>query len=494
MGSIVVSLNCRSYRKVHRLKSSIFADEHRRIISQAKFPKELDEKSQTFSNNKLIDRDCLATELKRLQDPLTKTHASNITAKHIATDLLYNTFQQDSDTKNQKPQLYLNEKNQSSLLSTNLNRSDNRNDPLSMNANRNINNVSGKHEQKFQFPCTSVTDFSVEDNVALQKSKAQNDPLYLLEKSLRKKLLARPATMIYDHMAPTSSLLLKTTLISCLPFFKGCSDTELRNKGKFCLPPGHHLVYFHQQVNTSDLLPDGTDDLHSPGYPFERRLWVGGSIDFIRPMILFPKIQMVCSEKITDVRVRGSQNDEKVFVDVTRQIVNPYLNTLELKELRTLVFMRRKNSKEIVERKNSLRPRMEPYFSIIVRPTRTLLFRFSALTFNSHRIHLDSTYCRQVEGLKSMIVQGPLTVVLMLAVLKDQLWNRARISNFTYRNIVPLFVEEDMRICVKKGSKCNGTSTWHVWIEGPSGGYAVKGTATISWVGDQAKFKRNNKQ
>lgn len=91
-----------------------------------------------------------------------------------------------------------------------------------------------------------------------------------------------------------------------------------------------------------------------------------------------------------------------------------------------------------------------------------------------------------------MIVQGPLTVVLMLAVLKEQLWNRARIETFTYRNIVPLYVEEDMRICVKKGAKSNSTSTWHIWIEGPLGGYAVKGTATISWIGDRPKLEKKN--
>ncbi|POS84550.1 hypothetical protein EPUL_002471, partial [Erysiphe pulchra] len=485
MRSNVVPFNSGSPHKLQWIKSRIFGDENRRIVSQVNFPDKIGRNLQIHSIYKLIDGNGLSRKLRELQYSSIKSYASDTSGKHVNTDLSNNVFQQDFEAKNYSHQLFLSKKNCSYLPSAY---------SILNTFDRGTKHILRKRKQKNKAARTYVTDSLCDEKSFLQQSRVPIDHVKLLEKSLQEKLLFRPATVIYDHLAPTPSQLLKTTLISYLPFIKSCSDMELRNKGKFSLPPGHHLVYFHQQVATSNLLPDGTDDLHSPGYPFERRLWVGGSIDFTRSITLFPKIQMICSEKITDVRVMGTQNDEKIFVDVTRQIINPYLDTLELKELRTLVFMRRKNSKEIVERKNSQKPRMKPYFSITVRPTRELLFRFSALTFNSHRIHLDSNYCRQVEGLKSMIVQGPLTVVLMLAVLKEQLWNRARIDTFTYRNIVPLYVEEDMRICVKKGAKSNGTSIWHIWIEGPLGGYAVKGTATISWVGDRTKLtKLNNK-
>ncbi|RKF60710.1 Hydroxyacyl-thioester dehydratase type 2, mitochondrial [Erysiphe neolycopersici] len=485
----VVSFNSGGPHKIHWIKSRIFGDENRIIVSQVNNLRVLYHK--LHSSSKLINGDGFPVRFWEPQYSSVKTYASNISGNHVNTDFSYNIFQQDLDAKNYKKQLEcLKKKNFLTVPSANLTL----HNFESRFANIRTKYILGNRKKKCQAARTYVTNPLCEDKSFLLQSKAPIDPVKLLEKSLREKLLVRPATVIYDHLAPTPSQLLKATLISYLPFIKSCSDMELQNKGKFSLPAGHHLVYFHQQVATSNLLPDGTDDLHSPGYPFERRLWVGGSIDFTRTITLFPKIQMICSEKITDVRVMGTQNDEKIFVDVTRQIINPYLDTLELKELRTLVFMRRKNSKEIVERKNSQKPRMKPYFSIIVRPTRELLFRFSALTFNSHRIHLDSNYCRQVEGLKSMIVQGPLTVVLMLAVLKEQLWRRARIDTFNYRNIAPLYIEEDMRICVKKGAKSNGTSTWHIWIEGPLGGYAVKGTATISWVGERANStKKDNK-
>ncbi|CCU77387.1 putative Hydroxyacyl-thioester dehydratase type 2 [Blumeria hordei DH14] len=307
-----------------------------------------------------------------------------------------------------------------------------------------------------------------------------------LQKSLREQLLARPAITYFDHMSPTPSNLLRTLLSSYLPFIGKYQDDEIRSKdNKFCLPLGHHFVYFHSDVACCDLLPDGTDNYHSPGLPFERRLWVGGTINFAQPMNLFPKMKMMCKEKIIDVRITGEQNNEKIYVVTNRKIIDQHTRILDISEDRTVVFMRRKKSGVITERLNAQKPRMEPQYSVTVRPTRTLLFRFSALTYNAHRIHLDDVFCRQVEGLKSMIVQGPLTVVFMLAVLTEQLCERSRIISFSYRNLAPLYVEEDMKICVKKGAKTGGESLWHLWIEGPQGGYAVKGTATAMQVEDE---------
>ena len=312
-----------------------------------------------------------------------------------------------------------------------------------------------------------------------------SNTLEKLEKSLRELLLARPAITYFDHMSPTPSNLLITLLSSYLPFIGKYQDDETRSKDdRFYLPLGHHFVYFHSHVACRNLLPDGTDDYHSPGLPFERRLWVGGTINFAQPMNLFPKIKMMCTEKIIDVRITGEQDNEKIYVVTNRKITDQHTGILDLSEDRTVVFMRRKKYGVITERLNAQKPRMEPHYSVVVRPTRTLLFRFSALTYNAHRIHLDDVFCREVEGLKSMIVQGPLTVVFMLAVLTEQLLEKSRIISFSYRNLAPLYVEEDMKICVKIGAKTGGKSTWHLWIEGPQGGYAVKGTATVVRVGE----------
>jgi hydroxyacyl-ACP dehydratase HTD2-like protein with hotdog domain len=128
--------------------------------------------------------------------------------------------------------------------------------------------------------------------------------------------------------------------------------------------------------------------------------------------------------------------------------------------------------------------RLEPEFSVTIKPTTRLLFQFSALSFNSHAIHLDQRYCREVEGYRDLLVHGPLSLILMLSVLHSQLQPMTeRISNISYRNLAPLYVNEPMQVCVKQSSQqgtAEGVKKWDVWIEGEDGGLRVKGTAISS--------------
>lgn len=119
--------------------------------------------------------------------------------------------------------------------------------------------------------------------------------------------------------------------------------------------------------------------------------------------------------------------------------------------------------------------RHNPDFSVSIVPTQSLLFRFSALTFNAHRIHLDPQYCREVEGHRNLVLHGPLSLVLMLSVLKSQLGEGETVQRLDYRNLAPLYAYESLRICISQDSK--ERQKYDVWIEGAGGGYAVKGTA-----------------
>jgi hydroxyacyl-ACP dehydratase HTD2-like protein with hotdog domain len=105
------------------------------------------------------------------------------------------------------------------------------------------------------------------------------------------------------------------------------------------------------------------------------------------------------------------------------------------------------------------------------------LFRFSALTFNAHAIHLDPQYCREVEGYRNLLVHGPLTLILMLSVLRSRLKHGEKIKTFDYKNLAPLYAGEELKVCVRndrvKGNK------YDVWIEAQGGGYAVRGSAIV---------------
>lgn len=113
-------------------------------------------------------------------------------------------------------------------------------------------------------------------------------------------------------------------------------------------------------------------------------------------------------------------------------------------------------------------------------PSQSLLFRFSALTFNAHLIHLDREYARDVEGYRNLLVHGPLSLVLLLHAVSANVKARSKgqevIQDIQYRNIAPLHCDEEMRICGRLKHSTKNGSLYDIWIEGPSGGVAVKGT------------------
>lgn len=358
-----------------------------------------------------------------------------------------------------------------------------------------------------------------------------------IQQTLHEQLTSRQPNIIYDYLSPTPSHLLNISLAdflppSCYPAnFKfpdltlpysstlgrdECSDTAL-------LPQSHHLVYFSPQIPSNALLDDGTDPLQSPGPPFVRRMWAGGSIAFntkSAEQLRFDNVRAACIEQIVDVLVKGNDGDEKVFVNIERRIgvaeagdgpqTNPNggscaiasgksamvdqklskryhvgnnddIGGASLVETRNIVFMREKNiatAKEDCARPPKiLKPTGEPDFEVRITPTQSLLFRFSALTFNAHAIHLDPLYCREVEGHRNLLLHGPLSLVLMLSVLRSQLQPGEMIKRFDYRNLAPLYANEELRVCV--GKSTNKNNKYEVWIEGKEGGYAVKGSAVI---------------
>ena len=218
------------------------------------------------------------------------------------------------------------------------------------------------------------------------------------------------------------------------------------------------------------------------------------------------------TESIEDVQVKGGEGNEKVFVRIGREVFGGrYPGQLKdhpsgkkrVAEQRTLVFMRdnREQGCPAVSQPASrvLKPTQKPDFFHTMVPTRELLFQFSALTLNAHAIHLDRQFCRETEGHRNLLVHGPLTVVLIIEVLRIHLQYLAnqsssssettpdRITYVEYRNLAPLYADEKMIICVKEKEKMlKRIKVWDVWIESSDGGYAVKGTVHTLMSGSYA--------
>jgi hydroxyacyl-ACP dehydratase HTD2-like protein with hotdog domain len=252
-------------------------------------------------------------------------------------------------------------------------------------------------------------------------------------------------------------------------------------------------------------------------------MWAGGSLKLNYPRAFYGKAGMtvdnrkwVCQEKIREVRQSGANTDNpKIFVDierkfssinkgeflshdhpVTRNFSSEWVMTENINgenkiteaaliEERTLVFMKPRPVEELEAAKRGEAPEPKyldppgmPDFSHALTPDETLLFRFSALTFNAHKIHLDPSYTLNIEGHRNLLVHGPLTLTLMLTLLHDHL--RATVpeeelSSINYRNLAPLYCNEPMRICGRK-RESGPYLLYDVWIEGPTGRVAVKGT------------------
>lgn len=204
---------------------------------------------------------------------------------------------------------------------------------------------------------------------------------------------------------------------------------------------------------------------------------------------------------------KGREGEEKFYVQIERHIrsasfaensdqtfqENPFPTTgiQDAIELRNLVFMRDNVRKASADASTvpakKIKPPHVPDISHKLIPTPALLFRFSALTFNAHSIHLDKQYCRDLEGHRNLLVHGPLSLMLMTEFLRGHLTNQNPqnstdrtkiefIQEVDYKNMAPLYAEEEMRLCARNSKQ----GVWELWIEGQDGGLAVRALAKTS--------------
>lgn len=341
---------------------------------------------------------------------------------------------------------------------------------------------------------------------------------------LQAQLLARKLPPTYDYLNPVPSHLLHVALSDFLPPPK--SNIESENAVRILpttssagsLPQTHHLVYFPPPIPPRDLLSDGTDPLQSPGPPFVRRMWAGGSVLFhnrvSHTLLPLDGRRTACLESIRDVSVKGQPGSEKVFVGIERRVGpcaaedepesvtrqrlwretdNDFGDSVGIIERRNIVFMRERSREqavqdmEVARRKQMTSPRKAEGLPVdwewTCVPDAKLLFRYSALTYNAHRIHLDPEYSREVEGHRGMLVHGPLGFTFLVTLLKrhlEQDGKKETVKTIEYRNLTPLYCHEPIKFCGRRARACTDgveEGKWDIWAETPEGGVAVKGVA-----------------
>jgi 3-methylfumaryl-CoA hydratase len=237
------------------------------------------------------------------------------------------------------------------------------------------------------------------------------------------------------------------------------------------LPPLWHWLYFLPLHRQSELGPDGHAKRGGflPPVPLPRRMWAGGRFDFRRPLRVGDAIRRTST--IADVGLKEGRTGPLVFVLVRHEIATG--EGVALVEEHDIVY---RDLPEAGEAAPAPRPaRTDAAWRRDIHPDDVLLFRYSALTFNGHRIHYDRRYVTEVEGYPGLIVHGPLIATLLLDALRHER-PEVEIVQYSFRAVRPLFDINPFAVC---GAPLADGKTFRLWAKDHEGWLAMDATAVV---------------
>lgn len=197
------------------------------------------------------------------------------------------------------------------------------------------------------------------------------------------------------------------------------------------LPPLWHWLYFLEGVPAGELGPDGHPARGGfmPPVDLPSRMWAGGRVTFISPVVIGSTLRMESS--ILNVDYKQGRSGDLVFVTVLHEVKSQQ-GELLIREEQDIVYKESAPAKQVA----GIPPIMPvSQFTRTYTPTSTMLFRYSALTFNGHRIHYDVDYCRSSEGYQNLVIHGPLNAT-MLAGFAEEV-SGTKLGTFRYQGVAP---------------------------------------------------------
>lgn len=234
------------------------------------------------------------------------------------------------------------------------------------------------------------------------------------------------------------------------------------------LPPLAHWLHFLPVHRQSELGPDGHARRGGflPPVPLERRMWAGSRLEFLRPLRIGETARR--DSTIKAVTVKEGCSGPLVFVTVRHEIAGEA--GLAVTDEHDIVYRDAKGAAIAA-------PEPAPAgaaWSREVKPDPVLLFRYSALTHNGHRIHYDHPYAAAVEGYPGLVVHGPLVATLLLDLLRR---NRpgADIAAYAFRARRPLLDIHPFTLC---GLADEGARQARLWTRDAEGALTMDATAT----------------
>lgn len=229
-----------------------------------------------------------------------------------------------------------------------------------------------------------------------------------------------------------------------LDLMAGIFDTSWRECAPDdILPPLWHWLLFQAPIKRSEIGADGHPQRGGflPPIPLPRRMFAGARVEFLRSLRRGERVERRAT--IKSITPKSGRSGNLVFVTVQYEIVSD--RGVAIREEQDLVY------RESVSKRPSARPETPntaagiPSFAIeeTIIPDPVMLFRFSAATGNSHRIHYDLPYAQNEEGYPDLVVHGPLQAMWLADICRRQLGRN--LEMFTFKGLKPAFVNRPLR-------------------------------------------------
>ena len=210
------------------------------------------------------------------------------------------------------------------------------------------------------------------------------------------------------------------------------------------VPDGFHWCLGLPDTPTDKLGADGHPPLGGfmPPLPFPRRMWAASDVEFLAP--LKAGAQVSRTSTITAIEPKSGKSGDMVFVTLAHETSSG--ETLHIRETQSIVYRDHPSAATPLPDVRDAPDLGDWDWQATITPTALLLFRYSALMFNTHRIHYDAAYATQEELYPALVVHGPLTASLLLKLCADNLGHNG-LRRFSYRAKAPLFVDQPVHLC-----------------------------------------------
>ena len=239
------------------------------------------------------------------------------------------------------------------------------------------------------------------------------------------------------------------------------------------LPPGWHTIFCLHAPSRNQLGDDGLPRQYDliPAVPMQRRLFGGARLAFRSRLMVGEPVR--CESELSDTKVRSTATAHLAIATLRHCFFGSA--GLAVVEEQDIIHM------EPVEGVTEKAPsagesRPNPTWQRTMAPDALTLFRFSAMTFNSHRIHYDAPYAETVEKLPGLVVQGKLIALQLLETVRRAA-PAADLTHFAYRSARPLYAGSRCTLAVKLG---DGGSDAKLWAEDEAGAVVQTGSLTLA--------------